>query len=103
MESNSKAKLKESALEVAKTIFCTNNTACSNCVACRKFDTGNYVDIILVDGFEKSIKKEQVLNIQSRFAYSAIEEKGIKVYTIHAIDNISLNAANSLLKFLRKC
>lgn len=94
----------ETAFYMAQSLFCTRNTdgACGECEACQKIANENHGDFIFISGREKSIKKEDVLMIQERFLQTSLEEVKHKVYIIEDVDNASLVAMNSFLKFLEE-
>ena len=94
----------EVAKYLAKSILCDDPTplACNNCITCLRIDSDNYPDIIMLDGSKGTIKKEDVLNIESRFEKTAFETKGIMIYIINQVENMTLEAVNSVLKFLEE-
>ena len=96
--------LLEAAIFLAKSLVCDepNPLACEECLTCLRIDEGNYADLIVVDGTTKSIKKDDVHAIEERFETSAIENKGIMIYIINHVENMTSEAINSLLKFLEE-
>lgn len=94
----------EVAKYLAKSILCDDPAplACNNCITCLRIDSDNYPDIIMLDGSKGTIKKEDVLNIESRFEKTAFETKGIMIYIINQVENMTLEAVNSVLKFLEE-
>ena len=94
----------EVAQYLAKTILCDepNPLACNNCITCLRIDSDNYPDIIKLDGSKATIKKEDVLNIESRFEKTAFETKGIMIYIINIVENMTVEAVNSILKFIEE-
>ena len=96
--------LYEVAQYLAKSILCDEPSplACNNCITCLRIDSDNYPDIIKLDGSKATIKKEDVLNIESRFEKTAFETKGIMIYIINQVENMTLEAVNSVLKFLEE-
>ena len=96
--------LYEVAQYLAKSILCDDPCplACNNCITCLRIDSDNYPDIIKLDGSKGTIKKEDVLNIESRFEKTAFETKGIMIYIINQVENMTLEAVNSVLKFLEE-
>lgn len=94
----------EVAKFLAKSILCDNPTplACENCITCLRIESNNYPDIITLDGSKATIKKEDVLNIESRFEKTAFESKGIMIYIINLVENMTTEAVNSILKFLEE-
>ena len=96
--------LMETAKFLAKSILCDDPSplACSNCITCLRIESDNYPDVIALDGSKATIKKEDVLNIESRFEKTAFETKGIMIYIVHLVENMTLEAVNSILKFLEE-
>lgn len=96
--------LKETALFLAKSLICDepNPLACGHCITCLRVDEGNYSDLMIFDGLEGRIKKEDVQRITGSFDKSALEEKGIMIYVIHLVENMTSVAVNALLKFLEE-
>ncbi len=89
---------------LAKSILCDNPDplACNNCITCLRVDDENYPDFIVLDGSAKTIKKEEVGNIEEQFEKTAFESKGIMIYIIHLVENMGVEAINSILKFLEE-
>ena len=89
---------------LAKSILCDDPSplACNNCITCMRIDSDNYPDIIKLDGSKAIIKKEDVLNIENRFEKTAFETKGIMIYIVNQVENMRLEAVNSMLKFLEE-
>lgn len=96
--------LLETAKFLAKTVLCDDPSplACSNCITCLRIESENYPDVITLDGSKATIKKDDVLNIESRFEKTAFETKGIMIYIIHLVENMTLEAVNSILKFIEE-
>lgn len=95
---------KEVAFYMAQSLFCErrNGHACQECDACRNVVEGNLADFSYLSGVETSIKKEDIVVLQHRFVQTSLERVKHKVYIIEAIDNASLVAMNSFLKFLEE-
>ena len=89
---------------LAKSILCDDPSplACENCITCLRIDSENYPDVITIDGSKATIKKDDVLNIESRFEKTAFESKGIMIYIINLVENMTVEAVNSILKFLEE-
>ncbi|TYP67974.1 DNA polymerase III subunit delta' [Paenibacillus methanolicus] len=91
------------AEQFAKAIFCTSGTgdACGECLACRKFEHGNQPDLHIVEPDGNSIKIDQIRELQKDMAYrnSGTDRK---VYIMKRAETMTLQAANSLLKFLEE-
>ncbi|MGO4548758.1 DNA polymerase III subunit delta' [Paenibacillus sp. 2TAB23] len=91
------------AREFAKALFCTAGGAdsCGECLECRKFEHGNQTDLTIVAPDGQSIKIDQIRELQRDFSYRNSGTKR-KVYMIEQADKMTMQAANSLLKFLEE-
>lgn len=96
--------LKEVAIYLAKTILCDqpHPLACETCLTCVRVDEDNYSDLLIFDGEVETVKKEAVEQITTSFSKTALEEKGIVIYIIHLVENMTAQAINALLKFLEE-
>lgn len=93
----------ETAYLLAQSLVCEQEGfACEECEMCQHIINGGYGDLIYVDGKNKSIKKQQILEIQERFSKTKLEEKGKKIYILDGVENATKEALNSLLKFLEE-
>jgi DNA polymerase III subunit delta' len=96
---------KEVGMLLAKSLFCLDLVEdyipCDQCVNCKRIETGNHPDFHLIEPDGLSIKKHQILELQEEFSKTGVESKQ-KVYMIVHADRITVNAANSLLKFLEE-
>ena len=101
---NNGAPLLDVATFFAKSIRCDDPSpmACNSCITCLRVDDGNYPDFFVFDGSKATIKKEAVTTIESAFEKKAFENKGIRVYVLHLIENMTVEAINSILKFLEE-
>ena len=88
----------------AKSILCDDPSplACNSCITCLRVDDDNYPDYFVFDGSKATIKKEAVTTIESSFEKKAFENKGIRIYILHLIENMTIEAVNSILKFLEE-
>lgn len=85
-----------------KTIVCDKTPYCNHCKYCKQIDNGNYLDLVWLNGYDNSIKKGDILNIQERFAQAASDPINKKIYVIQGIEKATPEALNSLLKFLEE-
>ena len=94
----------EVAKHLAKTILCDDPSplACNSCITCMRIDDDNYPDMIIIDGSKETIKKGQVETIENRFQKTAFEEKGIMIYILNSVENMTVEAINAILKFLEE-
>ncbi|MFA5421626.1 MAG: hypothetical protein WC344_02365 [Bacilli bacterium] len=96
--------LKDVALYLAKSLVCDmpEPLACERCLTCIRIEDGSFADLMIFDGAETSIKKNDVTEITSNFEKTALEAKGIMIYILHLVENMTIEAVNSLLKFLEE-
>ena len=101
---NNGAPLMDVASFFAKSILCDDPSpmACNSCITCLRVDDGNYPDFFVFDGSKATIKKDDVDTIETAFEKKAFENKGIRVYILHLIENMTTQAINSILKFLEE-
>ena len=90
------------ALALAKAIFCENFTedACNQCVQCRRIEHGNHPGVFWLEPEGASVKIEQIRELQRQFSYRTFGTK--KMYIIHQSEKMTVQAANSLLKFFEE-
>lgn len=96
---------KEAAVLMAQTMVCEDKKgvfACESCNSCRRVRESTYSDVIVIDGLNRNIKKDEIIDLQSRFIQTGLEKAGKKVYIIHHVENATNEALNSLLKFLEE-
>jgi len=93
----------KAALTFAQAIFCTTSRddACGECLECRKVEHGNHPDLQLLRPDGASIKIDQIRELQRAFSYRS-GSVNPKVYIIDEADKMTVQAANSLLKFLEE-
>lgn len=93
----------ETAFLLAQSIIENNGDfACEECNTCRRIKEGKYYDVIYLNGYEKTIKKEDIDYIFKEFNRTALEKAGKKVYIISNINNASTKVLNMILKFMEE-
>ncbi len=99
-ENNTKAL----AIYMAQSLFCENYTdkPCLVCDSCVRVKNEEHGDFVFLSGQNETIKKEDVMEVKSRFLQTSLEDVKHKVYVIEDVDNASLVAMNSFLKFLEE-
>lgn len=94
---------KKMAFHVAKSLVCERGEiACNECTMCHRIDELLYSDLLFFDGAKQSIKKEDVLKIQEIFYKTALEKNGYKIFIMNEVEAATVEALNSLLKFLEE-
>lgn len=95
---------KDVGILLAKSFYCENIDSyepCDNCKNCKRIQSGNHPDVHIVEPDGLSIKKGQIQALQEEFSKSGVESNK-KLYMINHADKMTVNAANSLLKFLEE-
>lgn len=88
--------------EFVKFLLCNNKDKCNqNCNICHLVDSDSYPDLKIIDNGIKTIKKEQVMEIQSLFSTKPIYGNYM-IYIIKNVENFTNASANTLLKFLEE-
>lgn len=96
--------LLKTATYFAKSLLCDhpNPLACEECRSCLRVDHHTYSDFIVLDGKNGQIKKGDVQTIVSDFSKTPLEAKGTLIYVVNLVENMNVQAINSLLKFLEE-
>jgi DNA polymerase III subunit delta' len=90
------------AIDFAKLLYCESDLKpCNQCISCMRIEHRNHPNIILIEPDGNTLKKEQVLYLQKEYAKTNLEI-GPKIYIIDQIDKMSVNASNSILKFIEE-
>ncbi|WJY26746.1 DNA polymerase III subunit delta' [Sporosarcina trichiuri] len=95
---------KNAALYFAQLLLCENpveNVPCETCRACKRVESGNHPNILIVEPDGQDIKKDQMtqlLNVMTKKGY----ESGRRIYIIEQAHRLNTAAANALLKFLEE-
>lgn len=76
--------------------------ACETCDVCKRIRRNAYFDVIYVDGYASSIKKDDIEVILDEFSRTSLESSGKKVYILANINNASLKVLNMILKFMEE-
>lgn len=93
------------ALSMAKYFLCdfsyTDNLKCSSCNMCKSIDSGNYLDIVVIDNEVNEIKKEQMMDLKKLFSTKPVLGK-YKIYIVKNASLLNKSSANAILKFLEE-
>lgn len=104
-EGNAGVGKRETAVHLVKRYFCSQPNElepCHQCSECKRVESGNHPDVHIVEPDGQSVKIEQIRGLQKEFAYRSVEASAKKAYVIHHADTMTVQAANSLLKFLEE-
>ncbi|WP_256762245.1 DNA polymerase III subunit delta' [Cohnella sp. WQ 127256] len=94
---------REMASAFVQALFCekNGNDACGECLECRKVQHGNHPDLHVVSPDGATVKIEQIRTLQKELSYRSVGA-GYKVYIIEGAETMTVQASNSLLKFLEE-
>lgn len=85
------------AQEFVQYLFCPQK--CGTCSHCTKLAHGTHPDLTWVSKAGKRISIDQVRELQQKALYPPVEAPK-KIYVLESVEDLSLEAANSLLKIL---
>ncbi|MCS6936700.1 MAG: hypothetical protein NZ610_02755 [Candidatus Bipolaricaulota bacterium] len=78
-------------------IYCPHR--CGSCSHCHKLQAGTHPDLLWVTRSGKRISIDQIRELQQQALYAPLEAPK-KIYVLEGVEDLSLEAANSLLKIL---
>jgi len=100
---NINSPLLETAYYLAQSLVCEkHDLACNLCPSCERFLKGITPDLIVIDGKQSLIKKDQIDKLEDFFSLSSLEKNHRSIYIINQVENITTEAVNGLLKFLEE-
>ncbi len=74
--------------------------ACGECPSCRKFDSGNHPDVVIIRPVGPFFRIGEVRTLQDQMGFRPLEG-GRRVFLILEADRMNEPAANALLKTWR--
>lgn len=77
------------------------NVPCETCHSCKRIDSGNHPNVVMIRPDGQDIKKDQMSELIMKMTKKGYEE-GRKVYIIVNAERMNASAANTLLKFLEE-
>ncbi|WP_342262802.1 MULTISPECIES: hypothetical protein [unclassified Spiroplasma] len=93
----------QSAIYLTCRLVCEDVSWCEGkCNNCQRVISNSYPDFVILNLCSEKLKKEMVREIISKFSLSSLEVTNKKIYLIQNIEDGSLEANNSLLKFLEE-
>ena len=105
-EGDKSAPKKETALLFAQSLVCHHTDedgfACQECDVCKRMENNEAIDFKWIDGTKNRIKKNDVIKIQELFETTSIEQEDHRIYVLEGFDDATIDASNSLLKFLEE-
>ncbi|QIK69064.1 DNA polymerase III subunit delta' [Erysipelothrix sp. HDW6C] len=92
------------ATYMAQSLMCREQTigACQSCSVCERIANNQHGDFKVVSSRDESIKKDEIVSLKDYFTQTNMEQDSHKVYIIEDVENASISAMNSILKFLEE-
>ena len=91
------------ALELARNLQCNStDRPCHNCKSCRDIQSENHPDVLVLERIKKKIGINQVRDVQHQLSLKAYNDGAYKICLIDGADQLTLEAANALLKILEE-
>lgn len=102
IESNNYSKTEELVISFVKFLFCKDKetNSCSKCNICNLIDNNTLYDLKIIKPDGLTIKKEQLLDVESSFKTKS--ENKYRIYVIFEADRLNNVSANAILKFLEE-
>ena len=94
-------------LDFVKLILCGRNDKnskclnCGNCNICSQIDSGNYVDLKIIEPDGNLIRKKQMTSLQEEFNNKSLLDNK-RIYIIEECEKMNQSSANTILKFLEE-
>ena len=96
---------KDMAMWVTQSLYCPESSsdggACQICQTCQRIRAHYHPDVIEIEPDGQSIKIGQVRSLKEEFTKSGMESRR-KVVIVEDVEKMTIQAANSLLKFLEE-
>ncbi len=89
------------ALAFAKTLLCDRLDACGLCPACRKIESGNHPDVVVITPQGQFIKIEDIRDLRNQMRFRPLEGRK-RIFILVDAERMNITSANSLLKTLEE-
>ena len=89
------------ALAFAKTLLCERLDACGLCPACRKVESGNHPDVVVITPQGQFIKIEDIRDLRNQMRFRPLEGPK-RIFILVDAERMNIASANSLLKTLEE-
>ncbi len=103
IETNENENYENAIIELVKLIFSRNYSDTNDeeyIRICNLIDNESFVDFIKVFPNNQIIKKEQLINVKSKFKNKSLDN--LQVYVVFDADKMNKEASNTILKFLEE-
>lgn len=92
------------ALALCRALNCEESgegDGCGRCRSCKKMESGNFPDLVILEPDGQNIKIEQVRELDRLFSFKAVEGKH-RVTVVRRAETMTEEAANAFLKLLEE-
>ena len=100
------ANKEEVALLFAQSLVCNHTDedgfACQECELCKRMERGESIDFRWIAPTNQSLKKQDIVKLQTWFETTSMETGGKRIYVLEAFDSATASSSNSLLKFIEE-
>ena len=91
----------ETAVLLAQSMVCDQEgLACEECELCERIAGGNFADLHILDAAKTKVGKEEMDDLQEKFAYTPLEKYGVKMFIVDHADAVTISGWQSILKFI---
>lgn len=105
IQGSSSEEEEQMALFICQGLFCENlsdeGSPCGNCRSCQRIEQDEHADIATLAPDGQTIKVDQIRQIKSFFTSSGVESRR-KVLIVSESEKMTVQSANSLLKFIEE-
>lgn len=100
------ANKRETAMLFSQSLICSfrddDGFACQECESCKRLAKEESLDFHWVHGDKERIKKKDIVSLQDFFGNTSAQEENKRIYILEQFDQATVEASNSLLKFLEE-
>jgi DNA polymerase-3 subunit delta' len=89
------------AVAFAKALLCEQGAACGLCPACRKVESGNHPDVVVITPQGQFIKIEDIRDLRNQIRFRPLEGPK-RIFILVDAERMNIASANSLLKTLEE-
>ena len=97
---------REMAILFAQSLVCCHRDedgfACQECESCLRIEKEEAIDFKWIHGDQARIKKKDIVDLQSFFETTSVETGNRRIYFLDQFDTATVDASNTLLKFLEE-
>ncbi len=89
------------ALAFAKVLNCDRGDACGLCPSCRKIESGNHPDVVVIEPRGHFIRIEDIRDLRNQMRFRPLEGRK-RIFILVDAERMNITAANAVLKTLEE-